>query len=56
MKSFGITIVGGLSIGLIEGLTSSIGSIAPFRQIIWFVVMLLALLYAQRKEVWDAAR
>ncbi len=55
-KSFGITIVGGLSIGLIEGLTSSIGSIAPFRQIIWFAVMLLALLYAQRKEVWDAAR
>ena len=55
-KSFGITIVGGLSIGLIEGLTSSIGSIAPFRQVIWFAVMLLALLYAQRKEVWDAAR
>jgi hypothetical protein len=24
--------------------------------VIWFAVMLLALLYAQRKEVWDAAR
>jgi branched-chain amino acid transport system permease protein len=55
-RSFGITIVGGLSIGLIEGIASSIGTVAPFRQVIWFAVMLLALLYAQRKEVWDAAR
>ncbi len=55
-KSFSITILGGLAIGLIEGMASSIGPVAPFRQVIWFVVMLAALLWAQRKEVWDAAR
>lgn len=55
-KSFPVTIAGGLGIGLIEGLASSLTAIAPFRQVIWFVVMLGALLWAQRKEVWDAAR
>lgn len=55
-KSFSITIAGGLGIGLIEGMASSITAIAPFRQVIWFVVMMAALLWAQRKEVWDAAR
>jgi branched-chain amino acid transport system permease protein len=55
-KSFSITIIGGLGIGFIEGFASSITSIAPFRQVIWFVVMLAALVWAQRKEVWDASR
>jgi branched-chain amino acid transport system permease protein len=55
-KSFPITIAGGLGIGLIEGIASSISTIAPYRQMIWFVVMLGALLWTQRKEVWDAAR
>ena len=55
-KSFPITILGGLGIGLIEGMASSISGIAPYRQAIWFLVMLAALIWSQRKEVWDAAR
>jgi branched-chain amino acid transport system permease protein len=55
-KSFWIAIVSGLAIGLIEGFASSLSTIAPYRQAIWFLVMLAALVWSQRKEVWDAAR
>jgi branched-chain amino acid transport system permease protein len=55
-KSFRLTILGGLMIGLIEGMASQLEVISPFRQALWFVVMLAALVWAQRKEVWDAAR
>lgn len=55
-KSFSLTILGGLGIGLIEGLASSLPTMAPYRQALWFLVMLAALLWIQRKEVWDAAR
>jgi len=55
-KSFSLTIISGLAIGLIEGFASSLSAIAPYRQAIWFLVMLAALMWSQRKEVWDAAR
>ncbi|MCS7059416.1 MAG: branched-chain amino acid ABC transporter permease [Meiothermus sp.] len=54
-RSFPLALVGGLGIGLIEGVASSL-PIAPYRQALWFLVMLAALLWSQRKEVWDAAR
>jgi branched-chain amino acid transport system permease protein len=54
-KSFPITIAGGLCIGFIEGMASAT-PLAPYRQMIWFVVMLAALVWLQRREVWDAAR
>lgn len=55
-RSFPVTIASGLGIGLIEGLGSVFAPVAPYRQVLWFAVMLGALIWAQRGEVWDAAR
>jgi branched-chain amino acid transport system permease protein len=55
-RSFWLAISGGLGIGLLEGLANSLPSIAPYRQVLPLLIILAALLWWQRREVWDAAR
>jgi branched-chain amino acid transport system permease protein len=55
-KAFPLTIGAGLVMGLIEGLAASQSGISAYRQVLPFVVTLVALLWFERKEVWDASR
>lgn len=55
-KSFPATIIGGLTIGLLEGISTNFAAFSAYRQVLPFVVTLGALLWSQRREVWDAAR
>lgn len=55
-KNFGLTVAGGVFVGLLEGFATYFDDVAPYRSILPFAVVLLALLWAQRREVWDAAR
>lgn len=58
MRSFALTIVGGLVIGMIESvlLDSRFGKVGNFRPALSFVVVAAALLWSQRKETWGEAR
>lgn len=55
-RSFPITIVGGLGIGIFEGIAAQITTLSSYRSGLSFVVILVALLWLQRGEVWDAQR
>ena len=55
-RSFPTAIIGGIGLGVFEGMASQIPSISAYRTGISFVVILLALLWLQRGEVWDARR
>ena len=55
-RSFSITIIGGLGIGLLEGMTSQVVALAPYKLLLWLLIIVAALLWTQRKEVWDAGR
>ena len=50
------TIAGGILIGLLVGGSSYFSAIAPYRDALSFVVILLALLWSQRRDTWDEAR
>lgn len=51
-----VAVAGGLAIGAIEGLSARIDVIASYRGAIPFVVILFALVWLRRKEVWADAR
>ncbi|HWV84838.1 MAG TPA: branched-chain amino acid ABC transporter permease [Capillimicrobium sp.] len=51
-----VALTGGLAIGLAEGLLTHFGSVSAYRQVIPFAVVLVVLLWSQRREVWDVAR
>lgn len=55
-RSFRVTLVGGILLGVVEGLASSIDSIGQYRGAIPFVVVLAVLLWSQREARWDDAR
>lgn len=55
-RSFAATVAGGLAVGLLEGLATAFDAVAPYRSLLPFLVVLAALLWTQRREVWDAAR
>jgi branched-chain amino acid transport system permease protein len=55
-KSVPAAVTGGLVLGVLEGLSSFVDVIGPYRQALPFVVILLVLLWSQRGEVWDATR
>jgi len=50
------TVAGGLVLGVLDGAITSDTSLAPYRQAIPFLLILAALLWFQRREVWDVAR
>ena len=56
LRSFSLTVVGGVAIGMIESLAINWGPIGDYRPAISFVAVTLALLWSQRKETWSEAR
>jgi branched-chain amino acid transport system permease protein len=55
-RSFWLTLVGGISLGLLEGLAASLTWLQQFRSAVPFAIMLAVLLWSQRKARWDEAR
>lgn len=51
-----LALVGGVLIGVTEGLTSLLDGASPYRGVIPFVVVLAILLWAHRDARWDGAR
>lgn len=51
-----VAAVGGLAIGALEGAGARIPLVADFRGAIPFVIILVALIWLRRREVWDAVR
>jgi len=55
-RSFWLTVVGGIALGLAEGAASDLTSLAEYRSALPFVIILAILLWAQRGARWDEAR
>ncbi len=56
LRHLGGAAVGGVLIGVIEGAGTSVRQFSEYRQVLPFVVVVAALLWMQRREVWDATR
>lgn len=56
MRSFGLTVVGGVIIGMIESLALDWGVVGNYRPTISFLMVSIVLLWSQRKEAWSEAR
>lgn len=54
--SFRATLVGGLLIGVVEGLVSTIDGLSQYRGVVPFLIILLVLMWSQRQAKWDEAR
>jgi branched-chain amino acid transport system permease protein len=50
------TVLAGLGLGVLQGACGNITSIAPYRDALPFLVIVLALTWSQRGKVWDEAR
>jgi len=55
-RNFWAALVGGVAIGVIEGVASRLGGSNQYRGALPFFVILAVLLWAQRKARWDEAR
>lgn len=55
-RNFWATLVGGVAIGIMEGLASVIPHLGQFRAAVPFAVILAVLLWSQRGARWDEAR
>lgn len=53
-RSFAGTLLGGLALGALQGLVSSLESLSVYRGVLPLVVIVLALLWSQRHARWDA--
>lgn len=51
-----LTVIGGLVLGVLDGLFAQIDQISVVRNFLPFLFIVVLLLWTQRKEVWDAAR
>ena len=51
-----VAAVGGLAMGAIEGAGARIAVLSDYRGALPFVLVILALIWMRRREVWDAAR
>jgi len=56
MRSFALTVVGGLALGMIESMALDWGFIGNYRPSLSFAVIAVVLLWSQRKETWSEAR
>jgi branched-chain amino acid transport system permease protein len=56
LRSFTLTIVGGLAIGVVESMSFNWGTVGNYSPTISFIVVSVALLWSQRKETWSDAR
>lgn len=55
-SSFTWTAIGGLALGVFEALTIRISAVAAYRGAIPFVVIVVLLLWTQRRALWDEVR
>jgi branched-chain amino acid transport system permease protein len=55
-RSFWLTAVGGLAIGILEGAVSSLVGLQQYRGVVPFAIILGVLLWSQRGARWDEAR
>jgi branched-chain amino acid transport system permease protein len=50
------TVAAGLALGLLQGACGDISAVAPYRDALPFLVIVLALTWSQRGKAWDEAR
>ncbi len=55
-RSFWLALVGGILIGVMEGMTSTFEGLSQYRSAVPFLVILAVLLWSQREARWDEAR
>lgn len=55
-RNLGLSFIGGISVGVVEAVSSYGETWSEFRGAVPFLVAAAVLLWTQRKEVWDAAR
>jgi branched-chain amino acid transport system permease protein len=55
-RGLGLALVGGLALGVGEGVLAQTTAVGHYRDVVPFGVILAVLIWAQRKEVWDDAR
>lgn len=55
-EHLGPTVAAGFVVAILEGLGSGLSVLAPYRELVPFLFIVLILLYRQRGEVWDDAR
>ncbi|NRQ31146.1 branched-chain amino acid ABC transporter permease [Nonomuraea sp. NN258] len=49
-------LLGGLALGLLEGLLAGSAAVQQYRDVVPFAAILLILMWSRRREVWDASR
>jgi branched-chain amino acid transport system permease protein len=55
-RSLGLALLGGLALGVGEGMLAQTTAVGHYRDLVPFGVILAVLIWSQRKEVWDEAR
>ena len=55
-RSFWMTLIGGISLGLLEGMAAGLSALAQFRSAVPFLIIVAVLLWSQRNARWDEAR
>ncbi|MGO9356088.1 MAG: branched-chain amino acid ABC transporter permease [Xanthobacteraceae bacterium] len=55
-RNFWMTLIGGILIGVVEGMTSEFGGLNQYRGAVPFLIILAVLLWLQRGARWDEAR
>ncbi|GAA1563849.1 branched-chain amino acid ABC transporter permease [Dactylosporangium maewongense] len=55
-RSLPATLVGGLALGVIESVSVQWSTISEYKAVLPFCFVIVALLWSQRKQVWDEAR
>lgn len=51
-----LALAGGIGLGVLQGLLAQLSTVRQYRDVIPFALILMVLLWSQRREVWDAAR
>lgn len=55
-KNLWLALLGGVIIGVLQGFVASLPAFAAYKEWVTFILILVFLLWNQRKEVWDVAR
>lgn len=55
-RRLGLALLGGLALGIGEGMLAQTTAVGPYSDVVPFGVILAILIWSQRKEVWDEAR
>lgn len=55
-RSFGLTVIGGLGIGIVQSVSTRWESFSAYRDTLPFFAIMAVLIWSQRTEAWDDAR